>query len=119
MQKSSVYKKTFWLKFEISKIRCSVYFNEKSKKTIKADILIIPGLSEFIERYDFIAEKFAKENFRVAIIDLPGQGLSTRFGNPSTVIHVSDFELYFKAMNCLMKSLNFGLYRKTIFLDIL
>ena len=115
MQKSSVYKKTFWLKFEISKIRCSVYFNEKSKKAIKADILIIPGLSEFIERYDFIAEKFAKENFRVAIIDLPGQGLSTRFGNPSTVIHVSDFELYFKAMNFLMKSLKFGLYRKTIF----
>ena len=115
MQKGSVYKKTFWLKFEISKIRCSVYFNEKSKKAIKADILIIPGLSEFIERYDFIAEKFAKENFRVAIIDLPGQGLSTRFGNPSTVIHVSDFELYFKAMNFLMKSLKFGLYRKTIF----
>ena len=115
MQKDSVYKKTFWLKFEISKIRCSVYLNEKSKKPIKADILIIPGLSEFIERYDFIAEKFAKENFRVAIIDLPGQGLSTRFGNPSTVIHVSDFELYFKAMNFLMKSLKFGLYRKTIF----
>ena len=115
MQKISVYKKTFWLKFEISKIRCSVYLNEKSKKPIKADILIIPGLSEFIERYDFIAEKFAKENFRVAIIDLPGQGLSTRFGNPSTVIHVSDFELYFKAMNFLMKSLKFGLYRKTIF----
>ena len=61
------------------------------------------------------SEKFAKENFRVAIIDLPGQGLSTRFGNPSTVIHVSDFELYFKAMNFLMKSLKFGLYRKTIF----
>jgi len=52
------------------------------------------------------SEKFAKENFRVAIIDLPGQGLSTRFGNPSTVIHVSDFELYFKAMNFLMKFLN-------------
>ena len=119
MQKSSVYKKTFWLKFEISKIRCSVYLNEKSKKPIKADILIIPGLSEFIERYDFIAEKFAKENFRVAIIDLPGQGLSTRFGNPSTVIHVSDFELYFKAMNCLMKSLNLACIAKQYFLDIL
>ena len=46
---------------------------------------------------------------------MPGQGFSTRLGNPSTVIHVSDFELYFKAMNFLMKSLRFGLYRKTIF----
>ena len=38
MQKSSVYKKTFWLKFEISKIRCSVYLNEKSKRIINIDI---------------------------------------------------------------------------------
>ena len=96
------------------KKRCSEYINEKSKNPIKDDILIIPGLSEFIERYDCIAKKFVNENFLVTIIDLPGQGLSTRFGKPSIVIHFLYFDVYFKAMNLLMKLLKFGMNQKTI-----
>ena len=99
----------FWIQDKLIKIRCSEYTNNSKKPY--ADILIIPGLSEFIERYDIVAHKFVKRNFRVCIMDLPGQGLSTRFGNPKKVIHIDSFNVYWDAINLLIKSLKLGSVR--------
>ena len=94
-------------------MRCAEYslFNS----TPKADILIIPGLSEFIERYDLVATRLVNQNFRVAVLDLPGQGLSSRFGNPKTVIHLDQFSYYLDSMHLIIKSLKFGSERPLIF----
>ena len=87
MSSKNNYKKIFWLKSKDFEVRCVEYYLPNNKIP-KGDILIIPGLSEFIERYEKIAERFVKNNYRVAVLDLPGQGLSSRFGNPKTVIHL-------------------------------
>ena len=107
------YKKLFWLKSNKFKLRCAEYCLFKSIP--KADILIIPGLSEFIERYDLVAKRLVFQNFRVAVLDLPGQGLSSRFGNPKTVIHLDQFSYYLDSMHLIIKSLKFGSERPLIF----
>ena len=91
MKSKKFYKKLFWLKSNKFKLRCAEYYSFNS--TPKADILIIPGLSEFIERYDLVATRLVNQNFRVAVLDLPGQGLSSRFGRPKTVIHLDQFSI--------------------------
>ena len=113
MKSIKFYKKLFWLKSSKFKLRCAEYYLFNC--TPKADILIIPGLSEFIERYDLVAERLVNQNFRVAVLDLPGQGLSTRFGNPKTVIHLDKFSYYLESMHLIIKSLKFGSKRPLIF----
>ena len=105
----------FWINSRDFKIRCAEY-HLPNKKVPKGDILIIPGLSEFIERYDFIANRLVSNNYRVAILDLPGQGLSTRFGKPKTVIHIEKFKLYLDSMSLIIKALEFGKNAPLIFL---
>ena len=115
MSSKNNYKRIFWLKSKNFEVRCAEYYLPNN--TIpKGDILIIPGLSEFIERYNFIADKFVSDNYRVAILDLPGQGLSTRFGKPKTVIHIEKFKLYLDAMCLIINSLEFGKNSPIIFL---
>jgi len=113
MKSTKLYKKLFWLKSNKLKLRCAEYslFNS----TPKADILIIPGLNEFIERYDLVATRLVNQNFRVAVLDLPGQGLSSRFGRPKTVIHLDKFSYYLDSMHLIIKSLKFGIERPLIF----
>ena len=113
MKSKKFYKKLFWLKSNKFQLRCAEYYSFNS--TPKADILIIPGLSEFIERYDLVAKHLVNQNFRVAVIDLPGQGLSSRFGSPKTVIHLDKFSNYLDSMHLIIKSLKFGSERPLIF----
>ena len=115
MSSNKIYKRIFWIKSKKFKIRCAE-FSLLKDKSFKGDILIIPGLSEFIERYEKIAERFVKNNYRVAVLDLPGQGLSSRFGNPETVIHVSKFKLYISSINLIINSLSLGKNAPLIFL---
>lgn len=104
----------FWIQTKDFRIRCSEYGFNLNKP--RADILIIPGLSEFIERYDQIAIKLTERNFRVSVIDLPGQGLSTRFGNPKQVIDVDTFQFYWDAIEAVVLNLDLGKQRGLIFL---
>ena len=115
MSSKNNYKRIFWLKSKNFEVRCAEYYFPNNKIP-KGDILIIPGLSEFIERYNFIADKFVSDNYRVAIIDLPGQGLSTRFGKPKTVIHIEKFKLYLDSISLIINKLEFGKNSPLIFL---
>ena len=114
MQGKQIKNRRFWLDSDDFKIRCSEYGFDLSEPI--ADILIIPGLGEFIERYDNIAYKFVEKNIRACVLDLPGQGLSSRFGNPKTVIHVDDFNIYNKSINLISSSLKLGKKRPVIFM---
>ena len=104
----------FWIQTKKFRIRCSEYGFDLKKP--RGDILIIPGLSEFIERYDQIAKKFTNRNFRVCVFDLPGQGLSTRFGIPKQVIDVDTFQIYWDAIDAIILNLNLGQKRGLMFL---
>ena len=115
MSSKNNYKRIFWKKSKDFEIRCAEYYL-LNNKVPKGDILIIPGLSEFIERYDFIADRLVSDNYRVAILDLPGQGLSTRFGKPKTVIHIKKFKLYLDSISLLINELEFGKNSPLIFL---
>ena len=114
MLSNYIYKRIFWIKSKEFKIRCAEFSLSKNK-SFKGDVLIIPGLSEFIERYQNIAERLVENNYRVAVIDLPGQGLSSRFGNPGTVIHISKFKLYISSINLIINSLGLGKNAPLIF----
>jgi len=60
----------------------------------RADCLIFPGRSEFLEKYDPLARAFAETGLRVCAVDWRGQGLSQRFDVPATAGHVEDFDQY-------------------------
>ncbi len=60
MSSKNNFKRIFWIKSKDFELRCAEYL--LNNKVPKGDILIIPGLSEFIERYDFIANRLISVN---------------------------------------------------------
>jgi lysophospholipase len=67
--------------------------------------VLLPGLTEFIEKYEEVAGELAARGFRVAIIDWRGQGASERTAPGNRAIHVRDFEAYDLDLITLMREL--------------
>ncbi|HTV33725.1 MAG TPA: alpha/beta hydrolase [Methylocella sp.] len=57
-------------------------------------IAILPGLSEFIEKYFEVIGEMLGRNFDTAILDWRGQGLSGRYLSDRRKAHISDFQAY-------------------------
>ncbi|MEQ9813558.1 MAG: alpha/beta hydrolase [Azospirillaceae bacterium] len=66
----------------------------RGRGEVRADCLIFPGRSEFLEKYGPLAEAMADAGFRTCAVDWRGQGLSQRFDVPTTAGHVEDFDQY-------------------------
>ncbi|MCG8620851.1 MAG: alpha/beta hydrolase [Proteobacteria bacterium] len=61
-------------------------------------IVVLPGFSEFIEKYDHVLARITKQGYDAVIIDWPGQGLSGRFvvdaGGGSAPVHAESFDFH-------------------------
>ncbi|RED11092.1 alpha/beta fold hydrolase [Pontivivens insulae] len=57
-------------------------------------VLILPGRTEYIEKYGRVITRFVMQGYSVACIDWRGQGLSTRPGGNLELGHVRSFSEY-------------------------
>lgn len=57
-------------------------------------VIVIPGRTEFIEKYFETVEDLLARGFAVALIDLRGQGLSSREHSDRLKGHILDFQTY-------------------------
>ena len=64
------------------------------EKGNKATVIILPGRTEYIEKYNTVIQEFLDRNFSVLCIDWRGQGLSQRPHGRTDIGHVKDFFEY-------------------------
>jgi len=57
-------------------------------------ILMVPGRTEYLEKYGAVADRFAQAGYGMACIDTRGQGLSDRFLADPRIGHVRRFAEY-------------------------
>jgi len=60
----------------------------------KGTVMLMPGRTEYIEKYGRIAGDLAAEGFAMIAIDWRGQGLADRVAEPSSLGHVGEFKDY-------------------------
>ena len=78
----------YWLNCQGIAVRYRVFAGKNSK----GRVLLLPGFTEFVEKYQDIADQFNKLGFDALVIDWPGQGLSKKFftPNPSSGQHENE-----------------------------
>ena len=69
-------------------------FRADGKKTGAATMVILPGFTEFCEKYSCDILRLHQSGFNVLVIDWPGQGLSGHFGKNPLAVHCDDFTVY-------------------------
>ena len=74
---------------------------QSSGENLKAVIILVHGLGEHIQRYNYWADLFKKENIAFAGVDLPGHGRSE--GKRG---HINPFSLTSEMIDILIKSCN-------------
>jgi lysophospholipase len=68
----------------------------------KGTILIVPGRTEYLEKYGYIAEDFAAHGYGSVCMDVRGQGLSDRLIKDPVIGHVNRFADYQTDMSALV-----------------
>ena len=69
-----------------------------AKKDV-ATIVILPGFTEFCEKYSSHVLRLHQSGHNVLIIDWPGQGLSGHYGKDPLAVHYDDFSIYLDALD--------------------
>lgn len=70
----------------------------------KGTVLIFPGRTEFIEKYDQVAATFAHRGLASMAVDWRGQGLSDRMLDNPLIGHVAHFSDYQKDVDTLVRA---------------
>lgn len=79
----------YWLKTSDNKrIRTAVWKTETARGTV----FILPGRTEYCEKYAYVAGDLLDHNLSCIAIDWRGQGLADHFGRTQMVGHVENFQ---------------------------
>ena len=70
---------------------------------LKKTIVILPGFTEFCEKYSKEVLCFHQRGYNVLVIDWPGQGRSGHFGKHPLAVHCDDFDHYIGAMDAVIE----------------
>lgn len=70
-------------------------------------VIMMVGFRDFIERYHDAMANFASMGLDVLCFDWLGQGLSSRLGSGSRVVHVDDFSVHLRSAWALADSVGF------------
>lgn len=81
-----------------------VRIGQWSQSEAKGTVLIFPGRTEFIEKYDGCAAALGRRGFASMAIDWRGQGLADRLLDNALVGHVGHFTDYQKDVNALVRA---------------
>ena len=65
-------------------------------------IVILPGFTEFCEKYSAEVLRFHDKGYNVLIIDWPGQGQSGHFGRHPLAVHCDDFDHHLGALDAVI-----------------
>lgn len=74
------------------------------KADAKGTVLIFPGRTEFIEKYDICAAQLAQRGFASMAIDWRGQGLADRLLDNPLIGHVARFPDYQKDVDAMVRA---------------
>ncbi len=91
-----------------------VPLSENVKKADVATVVILPGFTEFCEKYSSVVLRLHQSGHNVLIIDWPGQGLSGHYGKDPLAVHCDDFFIYLDALDAAIKAI--GLWEDQLFL---
>ena len=64
------------------------------KDAAKGTVLLLPGRTEYIEKYGRAAKDLARRGYATLTVDFRGQGLADRALDDLLVGHVTDFDEY-------------------------
>ena len=78
-----------------------------SKKTDAASIVILPGFTEFCEKYSTAVLRLHQSGHNVLVLDWPGQGLSGHYGKDPLAVHCDDFSIYLDALDVVIEAAGF------------
>ena len=78
-------------------------------------IVILPGFTEFCEKYAAEFLRFRQMGFNVLAIDWPGQGRSVHFGYHWLAVHCTDFDDHLQALDRLIETVGLGSQPITLF----
>ncbi|MBL6596108.1 MAG: alpha/beta hydrolase [Candidatus Puniceispirillum sp.] len=65
-------------------------------------IVILPGFTEFCEKYSAEVRRFHDKGYNVLVIDWPGQGQSGHFGRHPLAVHCDDFDHHLGALDAVI-----------------
>lgn len=65
----------------------------------KGTVLILPGFTEFCEKYSELASHLTSWGYNCLIIDWPGQGRSGQLGSQSQLVHIDSFDQHLEALD--------------------
>ena len=82
------------------------------EKGDRGTVIILPGRTEYIEKYNFVIQEFLNRNFSVLCIDWRGQGLSQRPHGRTDIGHVKDFFEYQIDLETILEHLKDSLNQK-------
>lgn len=71
-------------------------------KAVRGSVLLLPGRTEYVEKYCQAAQDLAARGFATACIDWRGQGLSDRLLSDTMSGHVDDFTEYQRDLDALV-----------------
>ena len=74
------------------------------KKTDATTIVILPGFTEFCEKYSSAVLHLHQFGHNVLVIDWPGQGLSGHYGKDPQAVHCDDFSVYLAALDAVIEA---------------
>ena len=72
-------------------------------KPFKGYFLILPGFTEFCEKYALTARRLTGQGYSCLILDWPGQGRSSHLGSLPELVHCNHFNQHMEALDLLLE----------------
>ncbi|MDC1408682.1 alpha/beta hydrolase [Candidatus Puniceispirillum sp.] len=83
--------------------------------TAHKTIVILPGFTEFCEKYSVEVLHFHEKGYHVLIIDWPGQGQSGHFGRHPLAVHCTDFDHHLSALDSVISAVGLDGHELVLF----
>ena len=78
------------------------------QQTAKGKVVILPGFTEFCEKYSHFMGYLSQMGFDCLVIDWPGQGASGHLGAHPLVVHIDDFSQFHAGIRELIAEAGFS-----------
>lgn len=108
---------TSFVSYKGSNIRYGIWgkINPSSAHNDQPLIVILPGLSEFIEKYAYTLKPLLDKNVDALILDWPSQGMSDRFLEKRPPVHIDNFDYYLQGLSAVLSHAGITNNRPIIF----
>ena len=81
----------------------------------RGQVLILPGFTEFCEKYALFASALVTAGYACLILDWPGQGRSGQLGAHQLIVHLDRFSAYYDALDEILDAAGWAGDRLCVF----